>query len=316
MYVITNILLSSLISFLLTYFFIPIFKRKLWVSIPNERTSHRGIIPVGGSIGFILVTLFYFLIDSKYKIILFLILALVGLADDLNNLSTRFRLIVQSFIGIIYCSLIFNQSVLALFYMPDTLVLIKIGLVALMSFIFVSIINFTNFADGLDGLLTGSMIVLFSSASYLVDSNFLYVVGGLIGFLILNWYPAKVFMGDSGSYFLGALYFSAIFTSGSWVNFFSLIIIGSPLFVDTITCVIRRYLDKQNIFRPHKLHLFQRLNQSGLSHWQVSLLYISMMFLLSLSSIFGSFYFLIFMFVLIMFFGIYLDRFIALPFKR
>ena len=313
---ITNLLLTSIISFLLTYFFIPIFKRKSWVSIPNERTSHRGIVPVGGSIGFISVTLFSFLINSNYKIILFLILALLGLTDDLNNLSARFRLSVQIFIGIIYCSLIFNHSVLGLFYLSEELILVKIALVALMTFTFVSIINLTNFADGLDGLLTGSMIVLFSTASYLVDSNFLYIVGGLIGFLILNWNPAKVFMGDSGSYFLGALYFSAIFKTDSWVNFFSLIIIGSPLYADVISCVIRRYLDKQNIFRPHKLHLFQRLNQSGLSHWKVSLIYISIMFLLSLSSILGSFHFLIFMFVLVMFLGIYLDRFVALPFKN
>ena len=219
-------------------------------------------------------------------------------------------------IGIIYSFLIFDQSLLGFSNLSVELILFKIGLIALMTFIFISIINLTNFADGLDGLLTGSMIILFSSASYLVDSNFLYIVGGLMGFLILNWSPAKVFMGDSGSYFLGAMYFSAIFKSDSWVTFFSLIIIGSPLYADVISCVIRRYLDKQNIFRPHKLHLFQRLNQSGLSHWKVSLLYISMMFLLSLISIFSSFYFLIFMFILIIFFGIYLDRFVALPFKR
>ena len=184
-----------------------------------------------------------------------------------------------------------------------------------MVFTFVAIINFTNFADGLDGLLTGSMIILFSTATYLVDSNFIALVGGLTGFLILNWNPAKVFMGDSGSYFLGAFYFSSIFLSNSWSNFFALIIIGTPIYLDTMICLIRRYFDKQNIFQPHKLHLFQRLNMSGLSHWKVSLLYISTMLLLSLSFILGGFYILIITFFIVLIFGFYLDRFVATPFK-
>ena len=69
---------------------------------PNERTSHRGIIPVGGSLGFIIVTLLSYLMNSNYKIILFIILALIGLIDDLNNLGTKFRLLVQSVIGVIF----------------------------------------------------------------------------------------------------------------------------------------------------------------------------------------------------------------------
>ena len=310
-----SLFLCSILSFLITNFFIPIFRKKSWVSNPNERTSHRGIIPVGGSLGFITVTLLSYLINSNYKIILFLILALIGLIDDLNNLSTRLRLLVQSIIGIIYCYLIFNESLFGLLNFLDYLLPIKIVIFAFMAFTFVAIINFTNFADGLDGLLTGSMIILFSTASYLVDSNFIALVGGLTGFMILNWNPAKVFMGDCGSYFLGALYFSSIFLSDSWSNFFALIIIGTPIYLDTVVCVIRRYFDKQNIFEPHKLHLFQRLNRNGLAHWQVSLLYMSSILLLALSFIFGGLKILIIMFFIVITFGFYLDRFIAIPFS-
>ena len=310
-----SLFLSSISSFLITYFFIPIFRRKSWVSLPNERTSHRGIIPVGGSLGFIIVTLLSYLMNSNYEIILFIILALIGLIDDLNNLGTRFRLLVQSVIGVTYCSLIFNETLFGTLHFLDYFLLIKIGLFVFMVFTFVGVINFTNFADGLDGLLTGSMIILFSTASYLVDRNFIALVGGLTGFMILNWNPAKVFMGDSGSYFLGALYFSSIFLSDSWSNFLALIIIGTPIYLDTAFCVIRRAFDKQNIFEPHKLHLFQRLNRNGLSHWQVSLLYMSSILLLALSFILGSLNILIITFFIVLIFGFYLDRFIAIPFS-
>ena len=309
-------LISIVSSLFITYFIIPLFKKKSWVSIPNERTSHRGIIPVGGSIGFIAVTSISFLLNKDYSILFFLIMAIIGFIDDLKNLGTKFRLIVQSAIGIIYCTIIFNESVFSSLIFNENLWFLKIFFIAFMAFSFVSLINFTNFADGLDGLLTGSMIIIFSAAAYLVDKNFIPLIGGLIGFLILNWHPAKVFMGDSGSYFLGALYCSAILLSYSWINCIALVIIGSPIYADTLICVVRRYLKNQNVLRPHKLHLFQRLNQSGLNHWQVSSIYMSSIFLLAMSFILGNILTLIISAVLVFLFGIYLDRNVALPFSN
>ena len=90
-------------------------------------------------------------------------------------------------------------------------------MITLMIFFFVSIVNLTNFADGLDGLVSGSMVIIFLFAAYLLNINYIFLVGGLLGFLVLNWYPAKVFMGDSGSYFLGSIYCSCIFQSNSWI---------------------------------------------------------------------------------------------------
>ncbi len=311
-----TIFISIIISFLITYFVIPLFKKKKWVSVPNERTSHRGVIPVGGSIGFITVTSISFILNKDFTILFFLILAIVGFIDDLKNLGTKFRLIVQSLIGIIYCTLIFNESLFGSLILNEYLWFLKIPLIAFMAFSFVSLINFTNFADGLDGLLTGSMIIVFSAAAYLVDKNFIPLIGGLIGFLILNWHPAKVFMGDSGSYFLGGLYCSAILLSHSWINCIALVIIGSPIYADTLICVIRRYFENQNVLRPHKLHLFQRLNQSGLNHWQVSSIYMSSIILLALSFIMGNILILFMTAALVFLFGLYLDLKVALPFSE
>ena len=93
-------------------------------------------------------------------------------------------------------------------------------------------------------------------------------------------------MGDSGSYFLGSIYFSSIVLSNSITNLLALLMVGSPLYLDVMFCVLRRYFHKQNIFKAHKLNLYQRLNQNGLNHWQVSSIYISSKLLIALSFIF------------------------------
>ena len=312
---IINIFLCILFSYIITYFVIPIFKKKSWVSSPNRRTSHEGIIPVGGSLGFIFVSSISFFLKKEYYFSLFLILSLIGLIDDLKSLGNKVRLLTQIIIGIIFSSLVYKDSIFNYLDLPNYF-LGEVILITLMTFIFVSIVNFTNFADGLDGLLSSSMIIIFLFAAYISENNYIFLVGGLIGFLILNWSPAKVFMGDSGSYFLGSFYCSSIFLANSWIEFLALLIIGSPLYLDVMICVVRRYFYKQNIFKPHKLNLYQRLNQNGLNHWQISLIYMTSKIFLGLSFIFGNIYIMFITALIIIAVGFYLDSHIALPFKK
>ena len=313
---IINIFFCILFSYLITYFFIPIFKKKSWVSFPNQRTSHIGVIPLGGSLGFIFVSSISFLLNKEYYFFLFLILSIIGLIDDLKGLGNKVRLLTQILIGIIFSILVYKDSIFNYLYSPNSFFLEEIILITFMTFLFVSIVNFTNFADGLDGLVGSSMIIIFLFAAYLLNINYIFLVGGLIGFLILNWYPAKVFMGDSGSYFLGSIYCCAIFLANSWTDFLALFIIGSPLYLDVMICVVRRYFHKQNIFKPHKLNLYQRLNQNGLNHWQVSLIYMISQIVLGLSFVFGNIYNMIFTALIIIAVGFFLDSHIAFPFKK
>ena len=312
---IINIFLCILFSYIITYFVIPIFKKKSWVSSPNQRTSHEGIIPVGGSLGFIFVSSISFFLKKEYYFSLFLILSIIGLVDDLKSLGNKVRLITQIIIGLIFSSLVYKDSIFNYLDLPNYF-LGEVIVITLMTFIFVSIVNFTNFADGLDGLLSSSMIIIFLFAAYISENNYIFLVGGLIGFLILNWSPAKVFMGDSGSYFLGSFYCSSIFLANSWIEFLALIMIGSPLYLDVMICVVRRYFYKQNIFKPHKLNLYQRLNQNGLNHWQISLIYMTSKIFLGLSFIFGNIYIMFFTALIIIAVGFYLDSHIALPFRK
>lgn len=311
-----HFLLCILFSYLITYILIPLFKKKSWVSLPNQRTSHRGVIPIGGSLGFIFISSITFILNRQYYFFLFFILSLIGLVDDLKSLGNNLRLFIQIIIGIIFSVLIFNDSIFNFQSFSNHFILFDALVIIFMAFFFVSIVNFTNFADGLDGLLSSSMIIIFLFAAYISEINYIFLVGGLIGFLILNWSPAKVFMGDSGSYFLGSFYCSSIFLANSWIEFLALLIIGSPLYLDVMICVVRRYFYKQNIFKPHKLNLYQRLNQNGLNHWQISLIYMTSKIFLGLSFIFGSIYIMFFTALIIIAVGFYLDSHVALPFKK
>jgi UDP-N-acetylmuramyl pentapeptide phosphotransferase/UDP-N-acetylglucosamine-1-phosphate transferase len=99
------------------------------------------------------------------------------------------------------------------------------------------------------------------------------VAGALLGFLAWNWSPAKVFMGDVGSTWIGAVFAGMVLQqSGPW-EAASLLLVGFPLLGDALICVLRRLRAGQPVFEAHRLHLFQRLQQGGWNHARVSLVY-------------------------------------------
>ena len=81
-------------------------------------------------------------------------------------------------------------------------------------------------------------------------------------------------MGDCGSYFLGALTFFLILRDENTYLDYKMLFIIAPLIMDTAYSLIRRFLNKENIFKAHRKHLYQRLHKGGLSHSKVSLIYI------------------------------------------
>ena len=80
-------------------------------------------------------------------------------------------------------------------------------------------------------------------------------------------------MGDCGSNFLGALIFYCTLSKGEYIINFKTIFIILPIYIDCSYCIIRRFLNKENIFIAHKKHLYQRLHQKGMSHANISLIY-------------------------------------------
>ena len=122
-------------------------------------------------------------------------------------------------------------------------------------------------------------------------------------------------MGDVGSTFLGAIFVAIIFSNLDYKINLGLLLVSFPIFFDAFSCVLRRYINKQNIFEAHKSHLYQRLNQAGLKHSTVSSIYIISSILISLSLCFGGLLISFFACIVIFILGWYLDKNVALPFS-
>ena len=124
-----------------------------------------------------------------------------------------------------------------------------------------AIINFINFMDGIDGLVAGNFLVIIFFIGIISNFNItlLVLIGSLLSFCIWNWSPAKIFMGDVGSTFLGAIYCGLILQMETWHQSINVLMFSSPLILDSVTCIFTRIRNKQNIFKAHKLHLYQRL---------------------------------------------------------
>jgi Fuc2NAc and GlcNAc transferase len=265
------------------------------LDIPNERSSHQRPTPRGGGIGFIVSFAFtygllYFLsqlIPSLEKPdflpphpellwVALIPLAMVGFLDDFYNLSASLRYFVQlSVAAFSVLWLTVNPAQLGDAMTWLSFAVTVVGMTAM--------INFYNFMDGLDGLVAGvSALQLGFLALYLNLPWLWLLVAALLGFLGWNWFPAKIFMGDVGSTVLGAVVAISLLQANearlTWIG----LAITLPLVGDTVYTLICRLIRRENIFKAHRTHLYQRLQQAGYTHAQVSSLYIVYTLLIAL----------------------------------
>ena len=259
------------------------FGRKL-LAIPNDRSSHSQPTPTCGGLGFILVFLLTSLAYAYQASTLrettcwWLILAplvIIGVCDDIWSLPSTWRYLVQLFtatIAVLYLGP-FPQPWLegyGNFGYAIAVVLTIIGMTA--------IINFYNFMDGLDGLVGSVAAIQIAFIAFYTHQPILWLlVAALCGFVYWNWAPAKIFMGDAGSTFLGAIISMSLLNQhqnsiDSWSTF----VIIMPIVADAVYTIIRRLINRENIFRAHRSHLYQRLQQSGLPHSTVAGIYLIM----------------------------------------
>ncbi len=242
-------------------------------------------------------------------------LAVVGLLDDRYNLPSSLRYgvhLITAFLILGYSPLV-QQMRVDVESARSPLILV----LALLVISVTAVINFTNFMDGLDGLVAGCMLVAISSLSFslYVPWSMWALVGSLLGFLLLNWSPAKVFMGDVGSTFLGAVFAGLVLQASSWPAALSYLLVATPLFADSCACVLRRLLAGQRVFQAHRLHLFQRLHLAGWSHARVSLTYVSATVLLAVAMLMGGLPLVFSLAVVLLLLGVWLDRRVAVPFN-
>ncbi len=263
------LLLSGIFSSILIYLLLP--KLRLYcLDNPNNRSSHENPTPSGGGLAFISAYLLMLPFIGGLKVLYLLPMALVGFVDDIKVVPRWFRYLIQ----LTTSYFLIKTSNL---YSDD---LLRSGIFVFFEYITIiitstAIINFINFMDGVDGLVAGCMCLVIATFSISSGMNLWPIIGGLLGFLWWNWHPAKIFMGDIGSTFLGGLLVFISLQSKSYFEAISIVLIALPMLADACICVLRRLFAGQNIFKAHKLHLYQRLYQAGWSHSQVSSLYIS-----------------------------------------
>ena len=128
--------------------------------------------------------------------------------------------------------------------------------------------------DGIDGLVCSNLIVILFLSYSFQSHNYIIAVIPLLIFLYWNWQPAKIFMGDTGSTFLGGLLLLILFDNFSIEKFIFVFSISSPLLLDSLITLIIRFFKNENIFLPHKKHLYQRLNLGGLDHSSITFIYL------------------------------------------
>ena len=309
--VMQDFLLSSFVSFLLFRVFL---KNKLFLpkDKPNARSSHVKPTPTSGGLVLLIIGILFSFKTNFWIPLISSPLAIVGLIDDYLKLSPMVRYFFQLLTAV---AIIFSTN---LIYITDSFdsVLIRILSLFFLILIATAIINFINFMDGIDGLVAGSMSIILTFAIITGSTYLIPIFASLIIFLYFNWQPSKIFMGDVGSYFLGSIFVSEVFSKTNIYSSLILISLCLPLILDSIVCIFRRLCHKQNIFSAHNLHLYQRLYQAGMKHSSIAIIYIGFVLLMGLCSMFDNLYLIIFSIMFTIATGYYLDKYVAVSFSN
>ena len=250
---------------------------------PNSRSSHLVVTKRGGGIIY-LIALVIYMISSNFNmpsiIICGLLLGIMGFIDDNKNLDFKIKLIIQCItIGYFLSTGSYNG--------------LEWYLLILMFFLIISSINILNFMDGINGL-TILYSLSFLISFYIInahiiaftDSNFLLIV--ILSNLIIGYFnirkKAVCFLGDVGAITMGFIYAVLTITLIVKTNSLSPLILFLVYFLDSGWTIVERLLAKENIFHPHRKHLYQLLvNEYKLSHLLVASIYFSIQALINIT---------------------------------
>jgi UDP-N-acetylmuramyl pentapeptide phosphotransferase/UDP-N-acetylglucosamine-1-phosphate transferase len=253
---------------------------------PNDRSSHDIPTPRGGGIGFVIALLICLaaaplLVQLERTVAwaglgFVATVAVIGWIDDQRSLSVAVRLPVHVLVGV---------GLGALAVWADTRMFgSEHIIVAALAWAFctTATINVVNFMDGIDGLigLQGVVFGVFALVAVGGSGSATFValtlIGGVTGFLLLNWPPARIFMGDVGSGSLGVAFMLLgmllLRERRDWTAIHAFLPL-MPLFVDELLTMVRRACHHENILLPHREHIYQLVVRSGRGHGQVSLAY-------------------------------------------
>lgn len=280
-----KIFVMVILTFIFVYFLIPFIKNIALhvgaVDIPNERKVHKKPMPrlggLGIFLGFLLGYMLYGHASSIMNSILIgsFIIVLTGVVDDIKPLkpSTKFMgQLIAACIVVFYGKIIMQDLSAFGFY-------VNFGIFAypITIFFILGCINCINLIDGLDGLAAGISSIYFLTigiiatmqGKFSLDCVLTFVMlGSTLGFLVHNFNPASIFMGDSGSLFLGFMISVIALLGFKNVTMTSLIIplliLAIPI-LDTLFAIIRRLLKGESLSNPDKFHIHHQLLRRNLS---------------------------------------------------
>ncbi len=287
---------SAAMAFLLAWLLAELVRRSAaalnLVQVPNQRSSHVIPTPSGGGVSIAIVgTLAGLTLAGGDAEVYFFsaiglsaLAAVMGLLDDRFELSARLRLALQCAIVVTLVIMAGTLPPLATPFgsLPQPLVLLALVLSG------VWWVNLFNFMDGIDGIAGAEAIFVLAGAVTLgllapaAVSSFgtipwwaLCVGAATAGFLVLNWPPARIFMGDAGSNYLAVVMLAIVLSllAAGLLNYSTAVILVALFVTDASVTLLRRMVYRQRWFAAHRLHAYQKLSRRWKSHQRVTLLY-------------------------------------------
>lgn len=254
---------------------------------PNDRSSHTIPTPRGGGAAVIVSATLVMALGAVFDLInvrhvsIFgagmLVLGLVGWADDARNLKPAFRLAVHVAVA---AGTVYMLGGLPLLRLGNASIAVGVLGFAIATLAIVWSINLFNFMDGIDGLAGSQAVLIFATIAVLLfirGDNSLAAVAAILaassgGFLVWNWPPAKIFLGDVGSGPIGYMIAALALASENHqsVPLTAFAIIYGVFICDASVTLIRRFLRGRRITEAHRDHAYQRLTRAWGSHRPVT----------------------------------------------
>lgn len=270
--------LVFLFSIILTFFIIKIAPFIGLLDHPNARRQNNNSIPTSGGIA-ILLTWFFGLFylyffeninkDLAHALFMGIPLGVVGFIDDRFDISPKFRLLIQISSAVI--ALWFLEGLPHISFGGEPIILgwlwSPIAFIAILW-----LINLYNFMDGIDGF--ASIEILLMSLFFFVFAGAAYnllLFAAVAGFLIFNWSPARIYMGDVGSTVLGFTIGVLLvrYQNTGQLNLFTGLIPFTLFWFDATYTLFKRWKNGEKLTEGHKKHAYQRLVSAGYTHAQV-----------------------------------------------
>lgn len=288
MFLLSIFVFVCIVSFFITWVFRRYAISKQLFDVPNARSSHSMPTPRGGGLAIVcsfIVTLITLLVigefPSKFAYALLgagLGIALLGFLDDRGHIPAHWRLIGHFFASVWALICFGGLPAITFFGLPLDLKWIGNGLAV---FYLVWMLNLYNFMDGIDGLasieaictcLGACMLYWLSGYTELIWGPII-LAAATLGFLFWNFPPAKIFMGDAGSGFLGIV-IGIFCLQGAWSNgvfFWAWLILLGIFIVDATMTLCRRLYQGEKIYHAHRSHAYQHASRYYGKHLPVTI---------------------------------------------